>query len=524
MILPRRFLRIFLATLLLSIAAALFLPWISQHQEASTAALPLQSREGQSSIPSEESVITRLFDLSGQEVARFAGHFWDFSPDGQHLLTSSNDGAYRYSWSDLSGERVMQFNANSIAISPDGQRLIVMTGSPAHSFSAGDTLTLYESSGHQLSQLQAEDFPAFSFDITPDSQQLAIMANDRIYLLNAASGQETAQIEGQFAPFFLQGIRSGFDPMGQWLALHGGDPLTCKLFDRSGRATVQLTGTCLKFSPNGQKVIILPNRSTRSTDLSMQIYDIASRKTARLPASFPRFSPDGKFILLTNNSEDSLSYLYRSSGEKVAELQGKDGRFSPDSQRLLMVSGNTVSLYNLSGRRIAQLPGTQATFLPKGSQPITFLESENAVPGSGFAVGETRLFDASGQELALLQGNPSKIKLDRWAGGKDPYSQITESGSISILFASSDGQYLVTSDRGISYLYQTSGKQIAAVQGTFHQFNSIGQHFMTQSSDRFYLFDIAGKKLAEVERDYPSYEAWFNPDGQRFVLTTENKP
>jgi WD40 repeat protein len=454
-----------------------------------------QDRASVSTAPKEE-YITRLFDLSGKELAQFEGQLYRFSPNGQRLLTLSSAGFQLQYLFDVSGKRLLQFKANTAQFSPDGQRMVTMSEGIAH---------LYDAMGRELTQLpESQGTSIFS----PNGQRLIILANDSAYLLNS-SGRQIAQIQGHFLE-----TGSGFDLTGQRFILYRSDsPTTCDLFDSSGQPIVRLPKECAGVTPDGQRFLI----GTGTLDEpSLRLYDFAGQEIAQLSGAFPTFSLDRRFILTTDFYGGNSSYLYNSSGEKVAQLQGKNGRFSPTNQRLITVSGNTVHLYNLSGQEVTQLPGHFAAFLPGSEKFLTYLPGKHEKQPLDISGGETRLFDGSGRELALLTGDPSLYEITQFGAGS--LSQISQFLKGSFSFLSADGQYLVTTDGQSSYLYNASGEKVAELQGVFLRFNSTGQNLITFSEGKIRLFDRSGAKLLEIEGEFAS----FSPDGQRLAIAARN--
>lgn len=505
MILPRQRTIVILVGLLLSIVATPLLQFVNQHEGAIAAeATDLRAQE-RLSVRNRERYTTRLFDLSGRELTQFAGRLDRFSPDGRRLLTESSVGLGNFYLFDVSGNRLLQFQANTVQFSPDARHFIVRQGSIV----SQSTIAVYDASGHKLTEVPRvfNSTPIFS----PNGGRLIILADDSAYLLDA-SGQQLAQIQGRYVD-----SGSGFDPTGERFILSFlGNPETdsprCDLFSSSGEAIVQLPGACAGMSPDGQRFLLLAGKTF--DDLFLQIHDFSGREIAQLSAAMPTLSSDGHFILTNDLFSRDSSYLYRSSGEEIAQLQGAGGRFSTNNQRLITVLGNRVHLYDLSGRRIAEVPGHRAIFLPGSDRFITYLFGRNEHP-LNIAGGETRLFDAAGREIALLQGNPPLGDILFEAG---ELSQVSEFAGWSSTFISSDGQRLVTINAESSYLYNASGEQIAQLPGVFTAFSSTGQHLITRSGGKFYLFDRSGKKLMEVEGEYGG----FSPDGQHVATTSEN--
>lgn len=484
--------RAIIVVLCLSIATTVLLQSVNKNWQVIAADEQAQLTQEPSSAPTntiKEDYVTRLFDLSGKELAQVEGRIYQFSPDRQRLLTLSSDLQFHYLF-DVSGTRLLQFRANTAQFSPDGQRMVTTFRGVTY---------LYDAMGQELAQLpESRGISIFS----PNSQRLILLADDSAYLVDS-SGRQLAQMQGQFID-----VGSGFNSTGQRFILYRlGDPKTCDLFDSSGQIVVRLPEECAGVSPNGQRFLLAIGTLDEP---SLHLYNFSGQEIAQLSATSPTFSSDGRLILTSDFYGGSSSYLYNSSGEEIAQPQGTFGRFSPTSQRLITVSGNTVHLYDLSGNKIAQLSGHFAAFLPGSEKFVTYLAKRDM---SG---GETRLFDGSGREIAFLTGVPPHNEIDLFGAGSP--SQMSEFLGGTFSFFSSDGQRLVTTDTQNSYLYDASGEPIATLQGVFLRFSSTGQHLITLSEGKVHLFNRSGTKLMELEGEF----ALFSPDGQRLAISVQN--
>jgi WD40 repeat protein len=90
------------------------------------------SPNGQRILTASDDGTTRLWDLQGRELLKLQGHEDEvyrasFSPDGQHILTASEDNTARV-W-DLQGRELLKLQGHEFAVrsanfSPDGQRIL----------------------------------------------------------------------------------------------------------------------------------------------------------------------------------------------------------------------------------------------------------------------------------------------------------------------------------------------------------------------------------------------------------------
>lgn len=487
----------------LTISTTLLLQSLNEGRQAIAADLQAQLAQKQSPAPVKEEYVTRLFDLSGKKLAQFEGRKSRFSSDGQRLLTESSYGLGRFYLYNISGKKLLEFEGRTAEFSPGGQRLLVL-------MSGKDYFQLYDAMGRRLAQLPGtvSQSPIFS----QDGQRLVTLAENSAYLFDA-SGRQIAQMRGQF-----DDLGGGFNSSGQRLILSQKGTYTCTLFNSSGEVIARLPKVCAGVSPKGQRFLIT---NGNLYDPSLRLYDFSGREVAQLPYSFAIFSCDEQFILATNviGGEDS-SYLYNSVGKKIAHLQGTAGRFSSTGKRLVTVSGNIVHLYDVSGKELARLPGNRAAFSPKGEKFVTFLFGKNKQPND-VSGGESRLFNQSGRELALLTGDFSRsFEVMFGAGVFSPFFNKDVCGTSSSVF-SPDGQELIISDFKNSYLYDSSGKKAAQFPGSFANFSSTGKHIISIVSEgkegqagTIYLSDRSGAKLMDAQGE----SGRFSPDGQHIII------
>ncbi|KAM3114407.1 WD40 repeat domain-containing protein [Phormidesmis sp. 146-33] len=483
--------RVVVAALFFAIAT----PYSERGTEQAVAANVKAELAQQSPVSDKEEYVTRLFDLSGKKLAEFEGRMYRFSPDGRRLVTESRFGLGRFFLFDLSGKKLLQLEGSTLEFSPDGQRIAL---------GGKDYFQLYDALGRKLARLpgRTASSPMFS----QNSQRIVTLTDDSAYLFDA-SGWQMARMQGLFLDFV-----SGFDATGERLILNRLDSTTCTLFNSSGQTIAQLPKACAGVSPKGRRFF----SSVGTLDEpSLHLYDFSGKRMAQLSGFFGIFDRSEQFILTTDFREDS-SYLYNATGKKIAQLQGRNGRFSPTGKRLVTILGNTVYLYDVSGKELARLPGNYAAFLPQGDKFVTFLTGKNKQPND-ISGGQSRLFDGSGRELAKMTGDLSPAEMVLYGAGGTPLpSEAIYSKSFS--FSSPDGQRLITSDSQKSYLYNSSGKQVAQLPGLAPEFNSTGQ-LSTTSKEKIYLFNRSGVKAMEVQGEFKV----FSPDGQHLAIVEKRE-
>jgi WD40 repeat protein len=487
----------------------------------------------------------RLWDLSGKQLAVFKGHesrvnSASFSPDGQHIVTASDDKTARL-W-DLSGRQLAVFKGhenrvNSASFSPDGQHIVTA--------SWDGTARLWDLSGKQLAVLKRVNSASFS----PDGQRIVTTSSDNTVRLWDLSGRQLAVLKEHESWV----NSASFSPDGQLIVTTSFNNSTARLWDVSGKPPVEIqvyqSSSSLswlnfdehrvdsaRFSPDGQRILTVSGRETA------RLWDLSGRQLANLEGlqsyvEDASFSPDGQHIVTA--SSDGTASLWDLSGKQLAVLTRKryfssgqltvleahdiclikTARFSPDGQHIITTGDDTALLFDLSGRQLAVFKGHEgcintASFSPDGQHIVTV--SRN---------GTARLWDLSGKQLAVLKGHQRSVK----------------SASFS-----PDGQHIVTaSSDSTARLWDLSGKQLAVLKG--HEsivesasFSPDGQHIVTISWDgTARLWDLSGKTLAilvAISRDNstrfediltrrPSWvrSASFSPDSQRILTLCQEK-
>jgi WD40 repeat protein len=277
-----------------------------------------------------------------------------FSPDGQHIVTTSEDGTARL-W-DLSGEQLAELNGhksivNSASFSPDGQRLVTA--------SFDKTARLWDLSGKLLAVLKGHQNFVNSASFSPDGHYLVTASDDK----------------------------------------------TARLWDLSGKLLAVLKGhqnfvNSASFSPDGQRLV------TASIDKTARLWDLSSEQLAEFKGhesivNSASFSPDGHYVLTT--SSGNTARLWNLSGKLLVIFVGhlsqvNGASFSPDGQRFVTASDDrTARLWDLSGKLLAVLKGHQdnvrsASFSPDGKHLVTASDDKTA-----------RLWDLSGNPLVVLR-------------------------------------------------------------------------------------------------------------------------
>jgi WD40 repeat protein/vacuolar-type H+-ATPase subunit H len=429
----------------------------------------------------------RLWDLSGHQLAQFKGHQGgvfsvSFSPTGELLATASEDSTARL-W-NLSGHQLAQFKGHqgrvfSVSFSPTGELLATA--------SSDGTARLWDLSGHQLAEFKGHQGGVFSVSFSLTGELLATASEDSTARLWNLCGHQLAEFKGH-----QDGVRSvSFSPTGELVATASADG-TAKLWDLSGHQLAEFKGhqhwvQSVSFSPTAELLV------TASADRTAKLWYLPRNQLTEFKGhqgwvDDVSFSPTGE--LLATASSDGTARLWDLSGNQLAEFKGHQDRvrnvsFSPTGELLATASfDGTARLWDLSGNQLAEFKGHQdrvrsVGFSPKGEWLATASNDHTA-----------RLWDLSGHQLVEFKGHQDKVR--------------------SISF-SPTGEWLATaSSDGTARLWDLSGYQLAEFKG--HQsglssvsFSSTGELLATASFDgTARLWDLSGHQLAE----FKGHQGW----------------
>jgi WD40 repeat protein len=414
--------------------------------------------------------------------------FVQFSPDGQRVVTASRDGTARL-WDAASGQAIgepMQHGGvvTSAQFSPDGQR--VVTASWNGTARLWDAIT-----GHAIGEPMQHEGVVASAQFSPDGQRVVTASYDgtaRVW--EAAIGQTMAEpmehqkdvVSAQFSPDGRRVVTASMDGTARlWEAATGkpiGEPM------KHGDAV-----RSAQFSPDGQRIV------TASDDSTAQLWAVASgqaigkpmvHKGGRLAEQLIRivwsaqFSPDGKRVVTASfNGEARL--WDAESGQSIGEPMKHGGKvwsaqFSLDGQRVVTACGDNLVTYPpiLSNTaRVWDAATGQAL-----SEPM---KHDGMVHSAQFSPDGQRVVTASFDKTARV-----------WdaATGQALSEPMRHGGKVLSAQFSPDGQRVVTaSDDNTARLWDAaSGQAIGkpmkhggAVNSA--RFSPDGQRVVTASSD-----------------------------------------
>jgi WD40 repeat protein len=313
----------------------------------------------------------RLWDVeTGRELRRFQGHASlvegvTFSPDNQHALSCSWDGALRW-WDVATGKELRRFQGNAgpltcLALSPNGRRAV--------SGGWDGCLRLWDvASGKELPPVTGPTGVTCQVAFSPGGSHVLAAGGDKIVRFwDLAQLKEARRFEGHT------------------------DPVISVALSPDGRRALSASCTHHLFVPQ-------PANGDR-TGGPWRLWDVQTGKEIRRfqgpstwGAGCVAFSPDGQRAL--TGCQFRVLLWDVESGRQLGTLDGHAGAvlsvaFSPDGRRALSASGDTtVRLWQLdSGKELRCFRGhtwaaTSVAFSPDGHHAV-----------SGSDDGTVRLWD-----------------------------------------------------------------------------------------------------------------------------------
>ena len=444
-----------------------------------------------------------------------------FSPDGQYVLTASEDG-YAKLW-DLKGTELKAFpheiEVTAASFSPNGNQILTITRTHVHLWERDGKLTDKDSIPETVTNLA--DFSTDGMKIIPapvateptkdslsNDQLNAVFSNDRKKMITITPDGASSLIKVWSATgdslysFKCRGteVKAVFSPDGNAILTASND-YTAKLWDFSNPFLHRLPKqrqamNTVDYFPEGNTYV------TTSFDSTAKVWDGNGRLIDSLRhgdvVTSAWYAPDGKFILTA--SRDSTARLWDPKASKAVILRhGNEvttAVFSHDGASVLTASlDSKVRLWDTQGKLIHtySLAGdvSLACFSPDDSQ-IVSVSAGNAVT----------LWDVKGDSISS-KTYPAKI-----------YSASFSPDGTKIIISRADSLVDVLSSAGekLISLRQTEKPKIAF-------FTTDGGHIITGSGKVVKIWDTNGLLQDSLIHDENVSSVSVSPDG-REILTT----
>jgi len=460
-------------------------------------------------------------------------HYVAFFPDGQRVLSSSNDNSLKL-WDVKSGRLLRTFprpddSVKTIALSPDGQRALLGN-------KVGTMKLLDMDSGRLLRTIAGHSKGVNVIAFSPDGLHVlsgGTKSYGSVYSIDFVSQENN--------PNFLNGE-------DQTLALWEVD---------SGRLLRTFKGhskdvIAVAFSTDGRRVL------SGSRDKSMKLWEVDSGRLLRSfeghsdKVSAVAFSPDGQYAL-SGSSDQTLKLWELDSGRLLRTFKGhtdwiESVVFSPDGRRILSGSADkTLKLWEVNSGRllhsfighsdkvkaVAFSPDGQYVLSGSGDKTMKLWELDSGrllhtLKGSSSPVS-TVAFSPKKQHALL--GVNNEIKLLGVDNGRFLRSFTGHSEKVNTMVFSSDGQYALSGsdDKTMKLWEVNSGRLLQSFSGHSGSINAVsfsptnGQGVLSGSSQEVKLWKVDSGQLLRTFKGLTStvISVAFSTDGQNVLAISE---
>ncbi|HEX5746634.1 MAG TPA: hypothetical protein VFZ09_10335 [Archangium sp.] len=448
------------------------------------------------------------------------------SPDGQHVVTASEDGTARVWRADGTGEPVVlevhEGTVRSVAFSPDGQHVVTASSDGTARVWRADGMDVPVAlTGHEAGVTSATFSPAGDRVVTTSSDGTArVWRADGTGVPVALKGHTKPLTSAAFSPDGQRVVTASMDGTARvWRA--DGTGMTVVLKGLAEQCTARpLQGTprqeeplqSAAFSPKGERVV------TASFNGTVRVW---------------RADGTGKPVVLCGHTESLTAVVFSPEGERVltASFDGTvrvwraDGTGEP-----VVLKGHTKSLtaaaFSPKGERVvtASSDGTARVWRVDGTgEPVLWAGHEGPVRSVAFSSDGQRVMTASTDRTARVwqvdgTGEPVLLR-----GPEEPL--------VAVAF-SPDGQRVATASLdGTARVWRADGTGEPVVlkghEGPVMSvaFSPDGQHVVTASEDgtaRVWRADGTGEPVVLKGHEAGVTSAAFSPKGERVVTTSSD--
>ncbi len=511
-------------------------------KDPTKAALVLADVEAPDETPTAVAKMRSVLSR-GLATLELAGHrhiVWTaaFSPDGERVVTASQDGTARVWNAAGAGDPVVLSGHTealvSASFSPDGQRIVTASqDGTARVWNVDGTGGAIVLDGHE-GPLRTAAFDAgggrvvtASEDGTARVWDLAAAADPRALggheygcfsaAFTAAGRVVTVSYDGTvriWADGEVLQVLAGRDGLARAVSFgrgrvvtvsHGGTARVWTTGESPGEALVlESSVLSASFSPDGERLV------TASGDGQVRLYP-RGRVLGRLdgPVVDVSFGPRGERVLTISGDSTVRVWGLGGAGDSQV-LEGHGGpvfaaSFSPDGERVATASGDrTARLWDLGG----------------SGEPIVLGGHEGPVVAASFSPDGERVVMLSGDGTVRMWDPATRATLATRAGG-----ELIRAASFS-----PDGRRIVTVSRLYSvrvHLADGSGPPVVleAREGWAASFSPDGGRVVVASVDgTAQLWDLEGGEPRVLEgHDGPVFAASFSPDGERVVTASGDR-
>lgn len=405
-----------------------------------------------------------------------------YSPDGQHILTASDDMTASV-WNAVTGEELLVLRGHEAGIwgarySPDGKRIVTA--------SEDETARVWDAtSGEELVVLRDEEGRFNSVAFSPDGSSILTASDtDAAYLWDANSGEQIRTFQGG------GGANSAsFSPNGERIATANFDNRIRIWNAENGSLFLSIYGHSdviwnAVYSPNGERI------ASASADNTVRIWNaengVELLSIEDIEARRVQFSPDGKHIV-TAGWDGTARVWDAENGDELFVLQGHTAvinsvQFSPNGQRIVTASSDKKVRVWDAGL------GAEALVLRAEGDPIRSI---------AFHPDGQWIATASSDNIARIWDVASGLLLQKIEGHDDEVTDVA---------FSPDGERLATASADTTV-------QIWGID------NGLQQHLLDRHEDIVWsvAFSPDGNKLASASQDQTA-RVWEVSSGREILV------
>jgi WD40 repeat protein len=471
-------------------------------------------------LPDSETGITRPFVREAQvalstavqrlrEIALFAGHGGPvtsavFSPDGQRILTASEDGTAQI-WSRDTGEVVSVLTAEKLRMKDAGFSL---DGRKVVTASTDSLVRVWDTGTGQVTEVLRghRDF-VHKVAFSPDGTHVVSASQDgsvRVWDLNTGKAVTVGPVPAV--------LYAGFSPDGRYVVTAGWSQ-TAEIWEAdTGKPFRAFSGhsapvTSAELSSDGQRLL------TSSWDRTALVWDVETGKVIMTlqhddPVQRAAFSPDESQIA-TVSSDKTTRIWSAATGIQIEVLSGHEDlissvAFSPDGRQIVTASADkTARVWNIE------------------NLPVVLDRHRGGLRTVSYSSDGTRIISVSNNDTAQIWDAKTRAATGVVLTDKD----------LTTARFSADRKRIVTASKLSAQVWDGDSRELLVTLSghTAHvqsaDFSLNGQQVLTSSMDKTArVWDINTGQTVSILNGHGGAvdSASFSPDGLRILTTARD--